>query len=102
MNPTNVSPPSCPLPPPPAPHSPRFSTRYASINITKLDVLDDLDEVKIGVAYKINGETLPMGMMPSTLEQLEAVEVVYESMPGWNTSIAHCRHFDELPKEAQK
>jgi adenylosuccinate synthase len=41
-------------------------------------------------------------MMPSTLEQLEAVEVVYESMPGWNTSIAHCRHFDELPKEAQK
>ena len=42
------------------------------------------------------------GMMPSTLEQLEAVEVVYESMPGWNTSIAHCRHFDELPKEAQK
>ena len=43
-----------------------------------------------------------MGMMPSTLEQLEAVEVVYESMPGWNTSIAHCRHFDELPKEAQK
>ena len=99
MNPTNVYP---PLLPPPAPHSPCFFTRYASINITKLDVLDDLDEVKIGVAYKINGETLPMGMMPSTLEQLEAVEVVYESMPGWNTSIAHCRHFDELPKEAQK
>ena len=96
MNPTNVSPPSCPAFPS------CFFARYASINITKLDVLDDLDEVKIGVAYKINGETLPMGMMPSTLEQLEAVEVVYESMPGWNTSIAHCRHFDELPKEAQK
>jgi adenylosuccinate synthase len=56
-----------PLLPPPAPHSPCFFARYASINITKLDVLDDLDEVKIGVAYKINGETLPMGTSKESL-----------------------------------
>ena len=74
---------------------------YKSINITKLDVLDDLDEIKLGVAYKINGETLPYGAMPSTLENLAKVEVVYESFPGWKTSIAHCRTFEELPKEAQ-
>ena len=75
---------------------------YASINITKLDVLDDLDEVKLGVAYKVNGQRLPPGMMPSTLDDLEAVEVEYESMPGWKTSIAHCRTFEELPSEAQR
>ena len=52
---------------------------YSGLNITKLDVLDALKEVKIGVAYKINGKVLPPGAMPSTLESLKAVEVVYES-----------------------
>lgn len=52
---------------------------YTSINLTKLDVMDDLEEVKIGVAYKINGERLPLGSMPSTLEELAKVEVEYES-----------------------
>jgi len=74
---------------------------YASINITKLDVLDELDEVKIGVAYKINGEQLPLGVMPSTLEDLEKVEVVYETYPGWKTDISAARTFEELPREAQ-
>lgn len=74
---------------------------YRSLNLTKLDVLDELDEVKIGVAYKINGERLPPGMMPSTLEDLENVEVEYETMPGWKTSLAKCRSFEELPTEAK-
>lgn len=51
---------------------------FTSLNLTKLDVLDGLDTVKIGVAYKIRGETLAPGAMPSTLEDLTAVEVVYE------------------------
>ena len=74
---------------------------YKSINITKLDVLDNLDEIKLGVAYKINGEILPYGAMPASLENLAKVEVVYETFPGWKTDIAHCRTFEELPKEAQ-
>lgn len=37
------------------------------------------EEVKLGVGYTINGEELPFGMMPSTLEDLASVEVVYES-----------------------
>jgi adenylosuccinate synthase len=74
---------------------------YSGINITKLDVLDDLDEIKIGVSYKLNGQRLSYGQMPSTLAELEAVEVEYETMKGWKTSIAHCRAFDDLPSEAQ-
>jgi len=72
-----------------------------SINITKLDVLDDLEEIKIGTHYKIDGQVLGYGEMPSTLQDLEKVEVVYETMPGWKQSIAHCKTFEELPSEAQ-
>ena len=74
---------------------------YQSINLTKLDILDDLDEVKIGVAYKINGTRLLPGQMPSTLEDLYNVEVEYETMPGWKTSIEHCETFDSLPDNAK-
>ncbi|KAA0167737.1 hypothetical protein FNF31_00672 [Cafeteria roenbergensis] len=74
---------------------------YASINITKLDVLDELEEVRIGVAYSLDGQVLPPGMMPSTLEDLGRVEVQYETMPGWQTSIADCRSWDDLPANAQ-
>ena len=74
---------------------------YQSINLTKLDVLDDLDEVKIGVAYKLNGTRLLPGQMPSTLIDLEQVEVEYETMPGWKESIEQCKSFDDLPSNAQ-
>ena len=74
---------------------------YQSINLTKLDILDDLDEVKIGVAYKINGTRLLPGQMPSTLEDLYKVEVEYETMPGWKESIENCTDFDSLPDNAK-
>jgi adenylosuccinate synthase len=74
---------------------------YQSINLTKLDVMDDLDEVKIGVAYKINGTRLLPGQMPSTLEDLYQVEVEYETMPGWRESIENCTDFDSLPDNAK-
>ena len=49
---------------------------YGSINLTKLDVLDDLDEIKLGVSYSINGQVLKPGQMPSTIEDLAKVEVL--------------------------
>lgn len=58
--------------------------------------------VVAGVAYKLNGETLPDGMMPSTLDALGAVEVVYETLPGWKTSISDCKTFESLPPNAQR
>jgi len=75
---------------------------YDALNITKLDVLSGLDELKIGVAYKVDGQTLPEGSMPCTLEDLQKVEVKYESLPGWSEDISKCTTFNELPANAQK
>ncbi len=75
---------------------------YSSFNITKLDVLDDLEEIRVGVSYSIDGQTLPYGAMPSTLEELAKVQVQYETLPGWKTSIAQCKTWEELPENAQK
>jgi len=75
---------------------------YTSINITKLDVLSELAELKIGVSYSIDGKELPKGMMPSTLTDLGKVTVNYESMPGWQSDISDIKNYDELPKEAKE
>ncbi|KAG0329816.1 hypothetical protein BG004_002237 [Podila humilis] len=72
---------------------------YTSINITKLDILDQLAEIKIGVAYKVDGEILEG--FPANLALLERVEVVYETLPGWGTDISKCRTFEDLPPNAQ-
>lgn len=76
-------------------------SNYSSINITKLDVLDGLEEIKIGTSYKIDGKTLPKGMMPSTLSALAKVEVEYETLPGWKTDISKVTSYEALPKEAK-
>jgi len=74
---------------------------YSSINITKLDVLNTLETIKIGVAYKLDGRTLERGEMPASLERLSRVEVVYEDHPGWMTDISNCSKFSDLPDKAK-
>lgn len=76
-------------------------SNYTSINITKLDVLSGLDEIKIGIAYKIDGKTLPKGMMPSTLIDLAKVEVEYETMAGWKEDISKIAEYSLLPAAAR-
>lgn len=66
-----------------------------------MDVLDTLPEVKVGVAYKLDGRVLGKGEFPSTLEDLARVEVVYDTMPGWQTSIEGITSFEKLPAAAQ-
>lgn len=73
---------------------------YDSLNLTKLDVLDNLDEIKVGVKYTVNGEELPG--FPANLDILAEVEVVYVVLPGWKTSISAARSFEELPENCQK
>ncbi len=53
---------------------------YSSINVTKLDVLDHLDEIKIGVEYRLNGKKIDY--IPATLDEFQKVEVIYETVPG--------------------
>eukprot|EP01017_Pseudomicrothorax_dubius_P042228 TRINITY_DN6866_c0_g1_i2.p2 TRINITY_DN6866_c0_g1~~TRINITY_DN6866_c0_g1_i2.p2 ORF type:complete len:434 (-),score=146.08 TRINITY_DN6866_c0_g1_i2:2685-3986(-) len=73
---------------------------YSSINLTKLDVLSELDEIRIGVHYKINGQKIDY--MPATLDELAQAEVEYITLPGWKKDISNVRRFEDLPKEAQQ
>ena len=69
------------------------------IALTKLDVLDTFEEVKVCVAYKINGEIVRN--YPDTVERLASVEPVYETLSGWNSSTEGITDFSSLPTSAQ-
>ncbi|MEI0612480.1 adenylosuccinate synthase [Brachyspira pilosicoli] len=71
-----------------------------SIAITRLDILDDLDKLKICVGYKYNGEILED--YPADLDILSKVEPVYEEFDGWKTSTTNIREYDKLPENAKK
>lgn len=71
---------------------------FTSLSVTKLDVLDHFDEIKICTAYLIDGEqTLEFPDTPD----LERAEPVYETWSGWKTSTREARTWQELPKKAR-
>merc|ERR1712080_249774 len=72
---------------------------YTALAITKVDIFDKLEEVKIGVSYLKKGAR--MEYYPSSVEQFEGVEVEYITLPGWNTSIADVRKFEDLPQNCR-
>ncbi|ORX38344.1 putative adenylosuccinate synthase [Kockovaella imperatae] len=72
---------------------------YTSLNLTKLDVLDGFEQIKVAVGYKIDGAEIEG--FPADLERLAQVEVVYETLPGWKSDISKCTTFDSLPSQAQ-
>ncbi|CAB9525807.1 Adenylosuccinate synthetase [Seminavis robusta] len=73
---------------------------YTAVNLTKIDVLTGLEQVKIGKAYRYKGKYL--SSMPASLEVLGNVEVEYETLPGWTEDISQCRTFEELPLNCQR
>lgn len=80
----------------------RYTTQlngYTHVNLTKLDVLDGFDEIKIGVEYMIDGE--PIDCMPASLDDLGKVEVKYETMKGWKKALGDFKTWDEVPQEAK-
>ncbi|ERL05443.1 adenylosuccinate synthase [Mitsuokella sp. oral taxon 131] len=68
--------------------------------VTRLDILDDFDEIKMCVAYKYKGEIL--NEIPASLKVLAKVEPVYETFAGWKTSIRKVRSYDDLPEKAKQ
>ena len=68
--------------------------------VMKLDVLDELSEIKICVAYRYRGKTYHH--FPSDLEVLEHATPVYETMPGWQKSVENTRRFQDLPLNARR
>ena len=68
--------------------------------MTKLDVLDFLPELQIGVGYRYKGEVFSLPPVDSSI--LEACEPIYETMPGWQVSTQGCRVYADLPENAQR
>ncbi|KAI1301092.1 Adenylosuccinate synthetase [Xylaria venustula] len=72
---------------------------YTTLNLTKLDVLDTFETIKIAIAYKIDGEELDY--YPADLDTLDRAEVVYHEMPGWQKPTTNAKSFYELPVRAR-
>ena len=68
--------------------------------ITKLDVLDEFDVMRICVGYRLPGGEVIEDTMPDTPVLFEA-KPIYEDWPGWQRPTVDCRTWDELPPEAQ-
>jgi adenylosuccinate synthase len=80
----------------------RYSIRVNGIQkiaITKLDVLDEFEEIKICTNFKLSGKKLTH--YPTDAQTLEAVEPVYQTLKGWQTNISDIRSYGKLPKEAK-
>ena len=83
-----------------------FVVRYAGLlsgithmAVTRLDILDGFDEIKMCVGYRYQGA--PLNEMPASLKVLAEVEPVYETFKGWKQNISGVRAYDELPAEAR-
>tara|TARA_Y100000591_G_scaffold316093_1_gene324361 strand:- start:489 stop:1781 length:1293 start_codon:yes stop_codon:yes gene_type:complete len=69
------------------------------IALTKLDVLDELDEIKICVAYEINGKEIDY--LPAAVEEQLKVKPKYKSFKGWKSETRGIKKFDDLPENAK-
>ena len=70
------------------------------IALTKLDVLDDLEEIKMCVSYEINGKNIDY--LPSSAEDQLKAKPVYKIFNGWKSSTKGIKKFDDLPENAKK
>lgn len=81
----------------------RYAQRINGVTdfvLTKLDNYDGLDEIPVCVAYEVNG--VRHDEMPVSQSDFHHAEPVYETLPGWKKDITGCRHFEELPENAQR
>jgi adenylosuccinate synthase len=74
---------------------------FTAINITKLDILSGIPELKLGVSYTLDGKPVPFGSVPARLDDLGRCQVVYETFPGWTEDISTCTRVADLPANAQ-
>jgi adenylosuccinate synthase len=81
----------------------RYSIRVNGIEriaMTKLDVLDDFDEIKICTGYRLNGKKLDN--FPTDVQTLEAIEPQYKILKGWKTRTSGIRRYAKLPPQARR
>ena len=80
----------------------RQTIKISGINgiaLTKLDVLDSLDEIKMCVQYELNGKKIDY--LPASSEDQFNVKPIYKTFPGWKTSTQGIKNIDELPDKAK-
>jgi adenylosuccinate synthase len=70
-----------------------------AIALTKLDVLDELDEIKICVAYEINGKKIDY--LPAAVDEQLKVKPIYKIFKGWKSSTKGIKEFEKLPENAK-
>jgi len=73
---------------------------YSSLNITKLDVLDGVEKIKVATHYELNGKKLE-GSMPARLEDLAKCKVHYVEFDGWKEDLSKVGSYDALPSNAK-
>ena len=79
----------------------RYAVRINGLDclaITKLDVLDELESIKVCVAYELDGQRCED--FPSSSRKLARCQAIYETLPGWQCSTTDCRSLADLPSEA--
>ncbi|MEG4988925.1 adenylosuccinate synthase [Microcoleus sp. BR0-C5] len=79
----------------------RYAVRINGLDclaITKLDVLDELEEIKVCVAYEIDGEKCVD--FPKSSRIFARCQPIYETLPGWKQSTEECRNLEDLPPQA--
>ena len=79
----------------------RYAVRINGLDclaITKLDVLDELEEIQVCVAYEVDGEAC--NHFPSNADTFARCKPIYKTLPGWQQSTTHCRTLKDLPKQA--
>lgn len=80
----------------------KYAVRINGMNeltLTKMDVMDGFEEIKVCTSYIING--VETKVFPLSLEEVENIEPVYTSLPGWNKDISGMTSWDELPNTAK-
>ncbi len=81
----------------------RYAARVNGLTglaVTKLDVLDTLPEIRIATGYEIDGRSVDD--FPADTSLLETARPTYETVPGWETSTADARRWEDLPERAQR
>ena len=83
----------------------RYSSRingYTSVALTRLDVLDELDTLKICTGYRLQWFGPNRSHLPPPAASLAKCQPLYEELPGWLTSTRDARNFEDLPRQARQ
>ena len=73
---------------------------YTAMNLTKLDILDDFDEIKVAIAYHHQGQKLES--FPANAKVLAEIEVEYKTFPGWKKSTYGAKTWYDVPMKARE